>query len=88
MAAIKGEADVAFGNVLGSNILNILCILGIVALIQPVDVGGLRTLDIAVFAGSAIVLLPLMWRGAVLNRWEGAILLAGYVAYVYSLVAG
>jgi cation:H+ antiporter len=87
VAAVKGEADVAFGNVLGSNILNVLCILGIVALIQPIDVGGLRTLDLAVFAGSAILLLPLMWRGAVLNRWEGAILLAGYVAYVYSLIA-
>ena len=38
-------------------------------------------------AGSAVLLLPLLWRGSVLNRWEGGVLLAGYVAYMYSLLA-
>jgi cation:H+ antiporter len=86
VAAIRDEADVAFGNVIGSNILNILFILGLVALIQPFDVRGLATVDLAVLAGSALLLLPLMWRGAILNRWEGALLLLGYGAYVTALV--
>lgn len=87
VAAMKDEADVAFGNVLGSNILNILCILGLVALIQPFGIEGLETLDLVVLAGSAILLLPLMWRGSILNRWEGAALLSGYVVYVAVLVS-
>ena len=87
VAAMKDEADVAFGNVLGSNILNILCILGLVALIRPFGVEGLATLDLVVLAGSAILLLPLMWRGSVLNRWEGAALLLGYAVYVAVLVS-
>lgn len=87
VAAARGEADVAFGNIIGSNILNILCILGVAALIRPFEVQGLRPLDVGTLIGSAVLLLPLMWRGSVLNRWEGAILLAGYVAYMYSLAA-
>ncbi|HEX7316952.1 MAG TPA: calcium/sodium antiporter [Pyrinomonadaceae bacterium] len=87
VAAVRGEADVAFGNVIGSNILNILCILGVAALIRPFEVQGLRPLDLGALVGSAVLLLPLMWRGSVLNRWEGAILLAGYAAYMYSLMA-
>jgi cation:H+ antiporter len=69
VAAVRGEADVAFGNV-GSNILNILCILGVAALIRPFDVQGLRPLDVGVLIGTAVLILPLMWRGSVLNRWE------------------
>lgn len=87
VAAMRNEADVAFGNVLGSNILNILCILGLVALIHPFGVEELATLDLVVLAGSAILLLPLMWRGSVLNRWEGAALLAGYSVYVATLIS-
>ncbi len=87
VAALRDEADVAFGNVLGSNILNILCILGLVALIHPVRVAGLSTLDVAVLAGSALLLLPLMWRGSILSRWDGAALLVGYGVYMGALVA-
>lgn len=87
VAAARGEAAVAFGNVIWSNILNILCILGVAALIRPFEVQGLRPLDVGALVGSAVLLLPLMWRGSVLNRWEGAILLAGYFAYVYSLAS-
>ena len=87
VAAVRGEADVAFGNVIGSNILNILCILGVAALIRPFEVQDLRPLDLGALVGSAVIVLPLMWRGHILNRWEGAVLLAGYVAYLYSLVA-
>jgi cation:H+ antiporter len=85
-SAARGEADVAFGNVIGSNIFNILAVLGVAALIRPFDTQGLRPLDLGVMVASAVLVLPLMWRGSVLNRWEGAGLLVGYVAYLYSLV--
>lgn len=85
-AALKDEADVAFGNVIGSNVLNLLAVLGTSAAIQPFTVEGLRTLDIMVLLGTTVLLLPLMWRGSVLNRWEGGFLLSGYAAYMYTLV--
>jgi cation:H+ antiporter len=84
VAALRNDADVAFGNVLGSNILNILLILGVVAMVQPISAAGLRPLDLGVLIGSSIVIYPLMWRGRILNRWEGGLLLGGYVAYVVS----
>lgn len=85
-AARRGEADVAFGNVIGSNIFNILLVLGISAMIQPFQATGLRPLDLATLLGSAVLLLVLMWRGWVLSRTEGALLLVGYAAYIYSLL--
>ncbi|MCJ7831899.1 MAG: calcium/sodium antiporter [Actinobacteria bacterium] len=85
-STLRGEADVAFGNVIGSNVLNITAVLGVAALIRPFEVQGLRSVDLLVMVASAVLLLPLMWRGSVLNRWEGAMLLTGYVAYMYSLV--
>lgn len=88
VASLRNEPDVAFGNVLGSNILNILCVLGVVALIHPIPVGALSAIDRWVLAGSAMLVLPLMWRGAVLNRWEGALLVGGYIAYVAWLLKG
>ena len=86
VAALRNDADVAFGNVLGSNILNILLILGVVAMIRPISSTGLRPLDLGVLIGSAIAVYPLMWRGRILNRWEGALLLGGYAAYMISLI--
>lgn len=86
VAAIRGEPDVAFGNVIGSNILNILCILGVAALINPIDAQGLRAFDLNVLLASTLLILPLMWRGSILNRWEGATLVTGYIYYLYTLL--
>jgi len=82
VAALRNDADVAFGNVLGSNILNILLVLGVVAMIRPISAAGLRPLDLGVLIGTALAIYPLMWRGRILNRWEGGLLLAGYAAYL------
>ena len=87
MAAVRGEADVAFGNVIGSNVLNILGVLGVAVLIRPFEVHGLRLLDMGVLVGSAVLVFPLMWRGSLLNRWEGAVLLAGYFVYLSTLAS-
>lgn len=85
-AARRSEADVALGNAIGSNVLNILAVLGITALIQPLELAGLRAVDLAVLVGSAVVMLLFMRRGWVLSRREGSVLLLGYVVYVITLV--
>jgi cation:H+ antiporter len=87
VASLRDEADVAFGNAIGSNILNILLVLGVAAVIRPIEAQGLRPLDLGALVASAVLILPLMWRGWVLNRWEGALLLTGYVAYLYTVVS-
>jgi cation:H+ antiporter len=86
VAAVRGHADVAFGNVIGSNVLNILCVLGVTALVRPFGTDGLTLTDVVVLVGTALLILPLMWRGAVLNRSEGAFLLLGYAAYMYAVL--
>jgi cation:H+ antiporter len=85
-AAFRNQPDMALGNVVGSNIFNILAGLGLAALISPFRVQGVRPLDLGVLVVSAVLVLPMMARGSILNRWEGGLLLAGYGAYVYSLV--
>lgn len=84
-AARRRQADVAFGNAIGSNVVNILAVLGAAALVRPIAASGLRPLDVAVFLASAVLVLPLMARGSVLSRWEGAVLFAGYAVYIVSL---
>jgi len=85
MAALKKEGDIAVGNVVGSNIFNILCILGITSLVHPIDMGGITMIDMGVMIGVAILVLPMARTGFLLNRWEGAILLAVYGGYIYYL---
>jgi cation:H+ antiporter len=85
-ATIKGESDVALGNAIGSNTLNIFCVLGLTALIEPISAADVRTVDLAVMVGTALLGLFLLWRGFVLNRIEGAILVIGYIIYIYSLL--
>jgi cation:H+ antiporter len=86
MASRKGESDVALGNAIGSNVLNILAVLGVTAMIRPIPVDGVRTLDLGVMLGSAVVLNALLGRNFELDRLEGAALFAGYLIYLYSLV--
>jgi cation:H+ antiporter len=85
-ATIKNESDVALGNAIGSNTLNIFCILGLTALIQPISAADVRTVDLVVMVGTALLGLFLLWRGFVLNRLEGAVLVIGYIIYIYSLL--
>ena len=75
----------ALGNAIGSNVLNILAVLGITALIQPISVEGVRALDLGVMLGSAILLNVLLGRNFVVDRVEGSLLIIGYLIYVYSL---
>lgn len=83
IAALRRHADVAIGNVLGSNIFNLLGILGVSALLQPLEVRGrIMEFDQWVMLGVAVLLFAFLYTGRRLNRIEGGILLAGYAAYV------
>jgi cation:H+ antiporter len=86
VAAYKKEPDIAFGNAIGSNVLNILAVLGITAMLEPISAGGLRTLDIGAMLGSALVLFVLLGRNYKLSRIEGMVLLIGYGIYLYTFV--
>jgi len=86
VASYKKEADIAIGNVVGSNIFNILGILGITALIIPISSAGISYVDLGVMLIAAIILLPLSRTGFSITRIEGAVLLAGYIGYVYYLI--
>lgn len=86
VAAYKKESDIAIGNVVGSNIFNILGILGITALIIPISSVGISNIDLGVMIFTAIILFPLSRTGFSISRLEGAILLLGYAGYIYYLL--
>lgn len=86
VAAWKKEPDIALGGVIGSNIYNLLCILGAAGLIAPIVSGGVAWTDMFVMLGLAILLLPILWTGLVIKRWEGVVFLAiygGYIGYLW-----
>jgi cation:H+ antiporter len=89
MAAMRRQSDIAFGNVVGSNIYNILGILGITALVKPIPVPAeIARVDVWVMAGATVLLIVFSVTGWRLNRAEGAAFLAGYAAYFAWLFAG
>lgn len=86
VASYKKEADIAIGNVVGSNVFNILCILGITALIIPISTVGISYIDLGVMLFTAVILFPLSRTGFSISRLEGAFMLSGYMGYIYYLI--
>ena len=87
IAAIKKDTDLALGNLLGSNIFNILSILGITSIIQDVNIAApFQTEDMYWVLGITAVLLPMMFIGRKISRIDGFILFCLYVGYI-TLVA-
>lgn len=82
IAAIKREADIAIGNIIGSNIFNLLSILGITGIIHPLDSSSFDWVDLGFMILLTIIIWPMMRRGFELNRWEGGLLLFTYIGYV------
>jgi len=83
IAAIRQHADVAVGNVLGSNIFNVLGVLGVSALLQPLPVHErILQFDQWVMLGAALLLIVFLYTGRRLSRWEGGVLLIAYGVYV------
>jgi cation:H+ antiporter len=89
VASLRGERDIAVGNIVGSNIFNILAVLGLSSLVAPegipVSMSALR-FDIPVMLGVAIACLPIFFTGQLISRWEGLALLGYYMAYATYLV--
>ena len=78
-ASVRGQSDIAIGNVVGSNLFNLLLILGLTAAITPLPVdAGVKTFDLPVMCGFALLLLLVLVNGLKVYRWEGAILLLAY----------
>lgn len=90
IAAFKGKPELALGNVLGSNISNILLILGTSSVIAPLTLGGVGLGDILAIAASAGLLMAMafMSRNSRVSRWGGAVLIAAYALYAAWLIAG
>jgi cation:H+ antiporter len=82
VAAFRKQEDIAIGNIVGSNIFNILAILGVAGLIKPFSGTGITAMDFYFMLGTSIVLLPLMRWGLRLNRIEGGLLVLAYGCYL------
>jgi cation:H+ antiporter len=83
VAAFRKQADVAIGNIIGSNIFNILCILGLSGLAAgPLAGPGITQVDLYVMMAFSVVLIPMLWTGYIIQRWEGGVLLVGYGFYL------
>ena len=87
VAAIKGETDISIGNLIGSNIFNIMAVIGITATITPIAVSeNTINTDMWWMIGIAVMLLPLMVLGKRVGRFKGALLLGTYIAYISMLL--
>jgi cation:H+ antiporter len=89
IAALRGQRDMAVGNIVGSNIFNILGVAGLTALVAPVALPvsqALITFDMQVMLAAAIACLPILFSGHMIARWEGGMFLGYYFAYTAFLI--
>jgi cation:H+ antiporter len=87
-ASIRGEQDIAIGNIVGSNIYNILAVLGIVSILAPDGVSiptSIIAFDLPVLIAAAVACLPIFFMGYKIARWEGALFVGYYIAYTLYL---
>ena len=87
VAARKGQSAIAIGNVIGSNVFNILLILGMTAVISPLQIEGITTIDMAVMLVSVALVWLFSFTRYTVERWEGAVLVGGYLIYLFWLIA-
>lgn len=89
LASLRGERDIAVGNAVGSSIFNLLVVLGIGSAVAPGGIAvprGALTFDIPVMVAVSVATLPVFFAGYCIERWEGLVFLAYYVAYTTYLV--
>lgn len=85
VAAFKRESDIAIGNIIGSNLFNILCILGVTATIRPIQVVDIGVVDLSFMLGLSMLLLPFAFTQRTISRLEGLVFLVLYGSYLYIL---
>ena len=89
VASLRGEKDIAVGNLVGSNIFNIMAIIGLTSIFSP---NGIRVspdalnFDIPIMIGVAIICFPIFYTGNIVSRWEGALLFFYYLVYTAFLI--
>ena len=86
VSARKGNSGIAIGNVLGSNVFNVLAILGLTGVISPMTLKGITMTDLSMMVISIILIWLFSFTKYKIERWEGAILTAVFVGYIYSLL--
>ena len=82
VAVVRRESDIAVGNIVGSNIFNLLGVLGVAAVVVPIGTAGMQATEVWGAVALAALSLPVMWRGLIVNRGEGALLIAAYLVYL------
>ena len=87
VAARKGQSAIAIGNVIGSNVFNILLILGLTATVSPLQIEGITTIDMAVMLISVALVWLFSRTRYTVERWEGAVLVGGYLVYLVWLIS-
>lgn len=88
VSARKGQSGIAIGNVLGSNVFNILLILGITGVMSPMTLQGITTVDLTMLVVSMVMLWLFSFTKYTLARWEGALLTIVFIGYISYLVMG
>lgn len=86
VAAMKKEGDIIIGNVVGSCIFNLLCVMGFTAIAKPMIISEISLVDLGVMIGFTVIAMPMMMTGRRVGRFEGSVLLlgyAGYMVYIY-----
>ncbi len=89
IAGLRGQRDIAVGNVVGSNIFNILSGLGLTALIAPTGIevsDGVLSFDLPIMIATAVACMPIFFTGHRIARWEGAMFFGYYIAYAFYLI--
>lgn len=81
VASLKKEGDLIIGNIIGSCLFNLLCVIGVTALVKPLNIVHIESMDIFVMLIFTFLLLPIMATKKNISRWEGSILLIGYLCY-------
>ncbi len=87
VAARKGQSAIAIGNVIGSNVFNILLILGLTATISPMQIQGITMVDLSMMLGSVVLVWLFSRTKYTVERWEGAVLVLGYLIYLSWLLS-
>ena len=87
VSAKKGNSDIAIGNVIGSNVFNILMIIGITGLVKPMHIAGITPVDLTMLLVSMLLLWLFCRTKYAVKRWEGAVLTVVYMAYLAWLIA-
>lgn len=86
VASLRRQPDLAVGNAIGSCIFNLVFVLGLTSAIHPIDIdlalGTGSGVDLGVAVLASAIVIPILWTGRRVDRWEGALLLGGYIAYI------